>query len=174
MVHVSPAQPEHVKAITALLEETDAFYGVTEFGPFDQRVGQVREALFGSVPAARMLLAWDENQLVGLASYSFLWPAADLTRSLFLKELYVAKPHWRSGVGSVLMHRLFELAVEHDCSRVEWMADEDNPGAQHFYEAIGVQPESSKIFYRLSDERLRQAAYSSADDRSFGSGFPRT
>jgi GNAT superfamily N-acetyltransferase len=158
VVLVTPATPDHVEAITALLEETDAFYGVTEFGPFEQRVEQVREALFGNVPAAQMLLAWDEKQLVGLASYSFLWPAADLTRSLFLKELYVAKPYWRSGVGGVLMQSLFELATQHDCSRVEWLADDDNPGAQQFYEALGVQPERSKIFYRVGGEQLRGAA----------------
>jgi ribosomal protein S18 acetylase RimI-like enzyme len=104
--------------------------------------------LFGAIPAAWMLLAWDAEQLVGLASYSFLWPAADLTRSLFLKELYVAKTHRHSGVGRTLMRALYEAAAQHECSRVEWMADSDNPGAQRFYEALGVLPESSKIVYR--------------------------
>lgn len=157
MVSVTPARPDHIEAITALLEETDVFYGVTEFAPFEQRADQVREALFGGVPAAQMLLAWDENQLVGLASYSFLWPAADVTRSLFVKELYVAKTYWRSGVGRTLMQSLFEVAMQHDCSRVEWMTDEDNPGAQQFYEALGVMRDSTKIFYRLDGEELRRA-----------------
>ena len=35
----------------------------------------------------------------GMASYSFLWPAAGLTRSLYLKELYVAQDWQRQGIG---------------------------------------------------------------------------
>jgi hypothetical protein len=42
--------------------------------------------------------------------------------------------------------------------RVEWMADESNPGAQQFYEALDVQRDSSKIFDRLDGEQLRRAA----------------
>lgn len=148
MVLVTSARPEHVAAVTALLEETDFFYGVTEFDAFDRRTGQVWEALFGPVPAAWTLLAWDGERLVGLASYSFLWPAADLTRSLFLKELYVTRTHRRSGIGRTLMRALYGVAAQNGCSRVEWMADADNSGAQRFYEALGVLPESSKVFYR--------------------------
>jgi hypothetical protein len=37
------------------------------------------------------MLAWDGDDLAGFAAYSFLWPAVGLTRSLFLKELYVAE-----------------------------------------------------------------------------------
>ncbi|TCO60507.1 GNAT family N-acetyltransferase [Actinocrispum wychmicini] len=163
MVLVTPAKIEHIETIAVLLEETDAFYGVTEFAPLEQRVRQVREALFGAVPAAQLLLAWDENQLVGLASYSFLWPAADLTRSLFLKELYVSRTHWRCGVGRLLMHSLFEAALQHNCSRVEWMTDEDNAGAREFYETLGLPRDSSKVFYRMEGEALRRTFGVSSD-----------
>ena len=47
------------------------------------------------------------------------------------------------------MESLFELAREHDCSRVEWTTDQDNLGAQAFYETFGVDPKTSKLFYRL-------------------------
>jgi GNAT superfamily N-acetyltransferase len=97
VVHVKPAEPDHVEAITKLLEETDAFYRVTVFDPFGQRAG-------------------------------------------------------------LLMRSLCEVAVRHKCSRVEWMTDTDNPDAQRFYEALGVPRDSSKIFYRLAGEGLRQAA----------------
>lgn len=149
MVLVTSAEPADVEAVTRLLEEMDTFYGAKEFDTLEKRVAQVRDALFGDVPAARLLLAWDGNQLIGLATYSFLWPAVGVTRSLYLKELYVAKTHQRSGVGSLLMRHLFGVAAEHRCSRVEWTTDEDNPGAQAFYETLGVERNASKICYRL-------------------------
>jgi RimJ/RimL family protein N-acetyltransferase len=88
---------------------------------------------------------------VGFAAYSFLWAAVGLTRSLYLKEMYVADQHRGQGVGRLLMSALFEVAAKHECSRVEWTTDRDNPGAQAFYDRLGVPPLISKIFYRVED-----------------------
>ena len=131
MVTIAPAQPEDVEAIAHLLEELDDFYGGTTVETSDEQHAQIHEALFadGSIHA---LLAWDGATLVGLASYSFLWPATGLTRSLFLKELYVVESHRRYGVGKLLMARLHEEAEQRRCSRIEWMTETDNAAAQQF------------------------------------------
>src|SRR6266581_4128138 len=108
------------------MEELDRFYGATEFGPRADRESQVRMALFGMTPVAYALLAKEGQDLVGLASYSFLWPAAGLTTSLFLKELYVRQDRQREGIGRRLMQELCAIAVGADCSRVEWQTEETN------------------------------------------------
>lgn len=90
-VVVAPAEPVHVDVLAALFEELDKFYGETDVEPLDVRIRQINEALFGNPPLAYAQLAWDAGVLVGLATYSFLWPAVGLTRSLYLKELYVAE-----------------------------------------------------------------------------------
>ena len=151
MITVSPASPGDAPAMVALLEEMDRFYDATEPEPLDQRVRQINEAIFASPPAAYALLAQEGSQLAGIAAYSFLWPAVGLTRSLYLKELYVAGAYRRRGVGRLLMDALFEAASKHGCSRVEWTTDTDNSGAQAFYEDLGVPIQSSKIFYRVED-----------------------
>jgi GNAT superfamily N-acetyltransferase len=148
-VTVVPARPEHCAAIAGLLDERDSFYGATEAEPAAQRMGHIRQALFGSPPAAYALLAWEGERPAGLACYSFLWPSVGSTRSLYLKELYVADACRGKGVGALLMDALRLTAAEHGCSRVEWTADDDNPGAMRFYEALGFLPRPSKIFYRL-------------------------
>ena len=152
MVVVAPAEPQHLDVLAVLLEEMDRHYGSTEFEPPEQRARQIREALFGEVPAAFVLLAWDADQLVGLASYSFLWPAAGVTRSMFLKELYVARARQRQGIGTLLMDALFEVARKHGCSRVEWTTDRESTGAQRFYADLGVAVDTSKLFYRVKWE----------------------
>lgn len=73
---VTPAEPQHLGALAVLLENLDRYYGTTEFEPLDQRMAQIRDALFGEAPAAYALLVWHEADLVGMACYSFLWPAA--------------------------------------------------------------------------------------------------
>ena len=87
-----------------------------------------------------------------MASYSFLWPAVGLTQSLFLKELYVRDAHRGHGVGRRLMERIFEVAAETGCSRVEWMTDRPNEAAQAFYAKVGCEPNTDKVFYRIEGD----------------------
>lgn len=152
MVVVTPAEIQHLEALAVLLEEMDRHYGTTEFEPIEQRVEQITDALFGEVPAGSVLLAWDDDQLVGLASYSFLWPAVGVTRSLYLKELYLAETHRRRGVGGLLMEHLFTVATKHSCSRMEWTTDRESKGAQRFYAELGVPVRGDKLFYRAEVE----------------------
>ncbi|WP_460793079.1 GNAT family N-acetyltransferase [Micromonospora sonneratiae] len=70
-------------------------------------------------------LARDNETAAGLASYTFLWPAVGLTRSLYLKEPYVSKTHRRRGIGTLLMSILATIAAENRCSRLEWTTDTD-------------------------------------------------
>ena len=151
MINVSPAGPDDVLPIAALLEEMDRFYGAADAQPSGERVRQINEALFSRSPAASALLARDGDQLAGIATYSFLWPAVGLTRSLYLKELYVGERYRCQGVARLLMQTLLEVATRHGCSRVEWTTDISNTGAQAFYEKLGMDAYPSKVFYRVED-----------------------
>ncbi|RBQ16956.1 GNAT family N-acetyltransferase [Spongiactinospora rosea] len=155
---VSAATPDHIPAMAELLEEMDRFYGGEPQDPADVRAGQIRQALFADPPAAYALLAWVNDRLAGIASYSFLWPAVGLTRSLYLKELYVAKSAQRQGAGTALMRALAKVATAHKCSRVEWTADADNDGARRFYERLGQEGLATKVFYRADIDAIGRLA----------------
>jgi GNAT superfamily N-acetyltransferase len=148
---IGEASPRDADAIADLFVEIDQFYGEAITEPAEAKLPHVNSVLFGNPPLAFALLAWDGTNLVGMAAYSFLWPAARTTKSLYLKELYVRHSHRRTGVGRLLMEQLFKVAKDHDCSRVEWMTDEDNKEARGFYANLGVPPKMSKIFYRIED-----------------------
>jgi GNAT superfamily N-acetyltransferase len=148
VITLSDAVPGDEDAIAALCAELDEFYGSLPAGVPAERAAQVREVLFGDPPLARALVAWDGEAPAGFAAYSFLWPAVRLTASLYLKELYVAEAYRRTGAGRLLMERLYDVARRRGLSRVEWTTDTSNRGAQAFYEAIGAEPLTTKIFYR--------------------------
>lgn len=151
MTTFSPASPQDVEAIAELLAEMDRFYGADDDRePLGERIRQINEALFADPPAAYALLAWDGGALAGIATYSFLWPAIGLTRSLYLKELYVADRYRNQGIGRRLMGQLIQTVEKAGCTRVEWTTDTDNPGAQDFYDELGFSPHESKIFYRYT------------------------
>ncbi|WP_215455014.1 cyclophane-containing RiPP N-acetyltransferase HaaN [Streptomyces sp. ATCC 21386] len=150
-MRIRPAGVGDVRALARLIEEIERFYGATEIQPFEERRSQVRQALFGSPPLASALLVEDgRGDIVGMAAYSFLWPAAGSSHSLFLKELYVRDSLRRQGVGKALMRRLRDIAQERPgCSRLEWMTDRENEGARSFYRELGFTEFDGKIVYRL-------------------------
>ncbi|MEU7561332.1 cyclophane-containing RiPP N-acetyltransferase HaaN [Streptomyces eurythermus] len=155
-VVIRPAEKRDVPAVAELIEEIERFYGAAETGiqSFDERRSQVEEALFGSPPLASALLVEDgTGDIAGLAAYSFLWPAAGSSHSLFLKELYVRNTLRRQGIGARLMDELRAIAAARPgCSRMEWMTDSDNPGARAFYTSLGFTEFDGKIVYRVDSD----------------------
>jgi GNAT superfamily N-acetyltransferase len=145
-VIIRHATLDDVPELAGLLAERDRFYGVIHPDP---DAAAIADALFGPVPAGRALVAAYDGAVVGLAAYSFLWPAAGVTRSLYLKELFVRATARRLGIGKLLMRELHAVAAEHRCSRVEWTADTDQPEAQRFYAALGAGVLATKLFYRV-------------------------
>jgi GNAT superfamily N-acetyltransferase len=160
VVEIRPATHGDVEAIALLMEDLDRFYGATDVEPLSERIPQIAAALFPEPRAAYVLLAREGEQLVGIAAYSFLWPAAGVTRSLYLKEIYVSEAFRSKGIGALLMQRLCQVAVERECSRVEWTTDKGNVLGEDFYERLGVPQNQEKIFYRLEGEDIRRMAVS--------------
>ena len=158
MITIMPAEPVNSVAIAELAAQMDRFYGASESEGLELRIRQINEALFSVPPSAYALLAWDDGQIAGFASYSYLWPAAGLTRSLYLKELYVIETARRKGIGKLLMQHLYDIAAEDGCSRIEWTTDRDNPDAQRFYAELGIPVRESKLFYRIEGGELRKRA----------------
>jgi GNAT superfamily N-acetyltransferase len=151
VVTLAHAEPRDVDAIVALCAQLDGFYGVAVAADTASvRAERVRSALFGEWPAGRALLAWDGDVLAGFAGYQFIWPSSALTTSLYLKELYVTSAYRRTGVGSLIMERLREIAVLSGCTRLEWTADVENEASQSFYQSLGAAPLETKLFYRLT------------------------
>jgi GNAT superfamily N-acetyltransferase len=147
-----------IPALAVLMEELDRFYGATKIEPIVRREEQIRAAILGPHPAAYALLAKDGQDVIGLAAYSFLWPAAGVTTSLFLKELYVRQDRHSQGVGRRLMQAVADVAVDAGCSRVEWQTEDGNERAKEFYRSLGAPLHAGKVFYRLEGEGLRQLA----------------
>ncbi len=158
MIVIAEAQPTDVEAIAELTAEMDRFYGSDELEPPGVRLAQINDALSGDRPAARAALAWDAERLVGFTAYSHLWPADGMTRSLFVKELFVRAGARREGVGTRLLRAVFQLAVDAGCSRVEWQTETTNVDARAFYSALGGQELSGKVCYRLDGALLSRLA----------------
>lgn len=151
--------PRDTNDLVRLLNEVDAFYGDDVEESADERASAVARVLFREPPMARALVAEiDGGRLVGLASYSFLWPAAGSTASLYLKELFVSESHRSHGIGRLMFAELCRVAVDLGLSRVELTTDRSNRDAQEFYSRLGLTVNDGKVFYRVEGDPLRSLA----------------
>jgi ribosomal protein S18 acetylase RimI-like enzyme len=144
---ITPATRADLDEIVDLLAEVEDFYNEAE--PTDTISRNTEHALFGPIPRAHAILARTGTHLAGFAAYSFLWPAAGSTTSLYLKEMYVRTDSRRQGIGRQLMDQLTKIAAEHQCSRIEWTTDTSNQDAQRFYANTSSTPTTDKILYRI-------------------------
>lgn len=148
---VRPVEIDDLPAVAELMVEMDDFYDEPDRESAESKVESMRKFLFGTQPSAYLLVAHDEDDpaALGMAAYSYLWPAVGSSRSLYLKELYVRQARRRGGIGGLLMKSLFSLATEHNCSRVELTTDRTNVQAQNFYVSLGAMAADDKVFYRF-------------------------
>ena len=148
MLAITPARPVDVLAILRLMREMDAYYGDVSSDSDEVRSAQIGQHIYGATPSATAILARDGEDVIGLATYSFVWPAHGTTRSLYLKEMYVL-PQWRGKqVGRHLMAAVEKIARDSGCSRLEFTTDRSNLDAQAFYARLGHVPHDAKLFYR--------------------------
>jgi len=115
---------------------------------------RLRGALFGSRPAAEVMLAYVDGECAGFALFFQNFSTFLAQPGIFLEDLYV-KPHLRGkGVGSALLRRLAAIAVERGCGRMEWEVLDWNEPSILFYKKLGAQPMDEWTKYRLTGDAL--------------------
>src|SRR6266849_7376779 len=81
---------------------------------------RLRETLFGSKPAAEVVLAHWDRECAGFAVFFSTYSTFLALPGFYLEHLYV-KPHLRGkGLGLALLKHVAGIAAERGCGRVEW------------------------------------------------------
>ncbi len=158
MLRIAQATPADLAEIVKILQEMDSLYSESDPEPGGSKARQIGEVLFSDNPQVYGLLAYDGAQAAGFASYSYLWPAVLTSKSLYLKELYVARNNRRRGVGAALMQHILSIADQNECSRVEWTTDLGNFTAQRFCESLGFTSLRYKVYYQADDFEITRAS----------------
>ena len=145
--------PIIVSLIRALADYEKAAPGavpVTETG--------LREMLFGSYPAAEVLLACMSAEVAGYAIFFHNFSSWRGRRGLYLEDLFV-RPEWRRhGIGKAIMRELAKIALERGCVRMEWLVLDWNQPAIDFYCSLGAKPLTEWTTFRLADGDLQALA----------------
>jgi GNAT superfamily N-acetyltransferase len=155
-VTVRPATPGDVEQIYGFVRELAEYERAPE--QVTGTAAMLREALFGSQPAAEALIAEVDSQSVGFALFHGTFSTWECAPGLWLEDLYVPPRHRRVGAGGALLRALARIAVERGCLRLEWHALDWNDLALGFYERLGAERLSAWELHRLSGDALREVA----------------
>jgi GNAT superfamily N-acetyltransferase len=119
---------------------------------------ELREALFGTRPAAEAVVAWWAGEAAGFALYFHNFSTFLGKRGLYLEDLFVRPACRGRGIGKSLLIHLARLAVQRGCGRFEWTVLDWNRPSRDFYESLGALANTAWIPYRISGEALRRLA----------------
>lgn len=116
------------------------------------------DSLFGERAYAEVLIGEYEGSPVGYALYFYNYSTFTGRPGIYLEDLYV-KPELRGkGFGKSLLAYIARLAVERNCTRVEWSVLDWNEPSIQFYRSIGAAPLDEWTVQRLDGSALENFA----------------
>jgi GNAT superfamily N-acetyltransferase len=99
-----------------------------------------RKVLAEPQSGVEVLLAVNGPRVLGFAVYFRNYSTFLGKTGLFLEDLFVLPEHRSAGVGTALVQRVIQIAVERDYGRVEWhVLDWNQPAIQFYKRIIGAE-----------------------------------
>jgi GNAT superfamily N-acetyltransferase len=123
-------------------------------------VETIEGSIFGPGSVTRALICEHHGEPVGMAIWFYSYSTWQARNGLYLEDLYVTPKARGLGAGKAMLKRLAQIALENGCGRFEWSVLDWNEPAIRVYEAIGADPMSEWIRYRLTGDRLKAFAES--------------
>src|SRR6476620_4610083 len=153
---IRSATPDDVPTIARLIRDLAEYERLAHMVDFD--AADLREHLFGKRQYAEVLLAEEAGRVVGFALFFHNYSTFRGKPGVYLEDLFVEPEHRGKGHGKALLAALARLAVERNCSRVEWSVLNWNAPSIEFYKALGATPMDEWTVYRLTGDALTKLA----------------
>jgi GNAT superfamily N-acetyltransferase len=117
----------------------------------------LRESLFRR-KAAETVIAYCGDEPAGFAMFYQTFSTFLGVPGMYLEDLFVLPEFRRHGLGTVLLKRLAQVAVERGYGRVEWSVLDWNELAIGFYKGLDARPMDEWTVFRLTGESIRRLA----------------
>lgn len=152
MLKVRDAQIEDSAVILDLIRGLARYEKLEEY--VEAEVSDIEKTLFCDNPKAFALIAHVNGEVAGFALYFFNYSTFLGKHGIYLEDLYV-KPEYRSHkVGLELFKQLANIAVTHDCGRIDWSVLDWNQLAIDFYLKLKAKPQTEWTGFRVEGEQL--------------------
>ena len=147
-IALRPATKVDVPIILGLIR------GIAEYERLSHEVeateALLREHGFGPRRIFEAILGERDGQAVAFALYFYSFSTFKAQPTLYLEDLFVVPEERRSGIGSQLLTRLAQIAVERKCGRMEWSVLDWNTPARDFYFKLGAVAMDEWTVFRMT------------------------
>ena len=103
----------------------------------------------------RVLIAVADDTIAGSIVLNVTFPAFELSRALYIRDLYVARSMRRFGVGQTLVKAAARLTYSQGFSALDWTTETGNAAARQMYESCGARV-LERTYYRLAREDMHE------------------
>ncbi|HSZ30895.1 MAG TPA: GNAT family N-acetyltransferase [Pseudonocardiaceae bacterium] len=154
--HIRRVIPTDVTAVTAMIHELAEF----ERAPEECTVTEtdMSAALFDEPTTLRGHVAEVDGEIAAMALWFLNFSTWDGVAGVYLEDLFVRPQFRRRGLARALLAVLARECVDNGYTRLSWAVLNWNTDSIALYEAIGGQPQSDWISYRLSGSELAELA----------------
>jgi GNAT superfamily N-acetyltransferase len=153
---IRAATPDDTPVIAQLIRDLAEYERLTH----EVRLSEddLRAYLFGERPYAEVAIAEDGGERVGFALFFHSFSTFDAKPGLYLEDIFVQPAARGHGHGKALLRHLAQLAVERECSRIEWRVLDWNEPSIAFYLSIGAVALGDWTTYRLTSDAIAALA----------------
>lgn len=110
---------------------------------------------FGSNPIFEVLLAYDHEQLLGMAFYYFSYSTWK-GKCLYLEDIIVKEQFRGNKVGKTLFEAVIKKAKEVNAKRMHWQVLDWNEPAINFYQKYSAVLDGTWINGKLTESQLKE------------------
>lgn len=146
------AAPGDAALVLDLIKQLAAYENLLHL--VENTEAMLREALFGTRPAAEALVAEVEGRPAGFALFFRNYSTFTGRPGLYLEDLFVVPEARGRGVGEALLRQLAAIAVERRCGRIEWSVIDWNVEAAAFYKRLGAVAIDEWTVFRVAGDVL--------------------
>jgi len=121
-------------------------------------VAILEESLFGEKSYAEVTIGEYQGKAVGYSLFFHNFSTFTGRPGIYLEDIYVQPQMRGKGFGKLLMAYIAKLAVQRNCTRVEWSVLDWNEPSIKFYRSIGAAPMDGWTVQRLDGTELADFA----------------
>lgn len=155
-IKIIEASPENIKVIYSLLKELSIYESLDdEFTVTEKRL---HEIFFDnkSKVHANALISYYAKKPIGLLVYYYTLSTFSGKQTIYIEDIYIKSDYRRNGVGKLLFKKLANIAIENDCTKIEWKVLDWNETAQDFYKKVGGVKNKEWITFQIHTDGIKK------------------
>lgn len=153
---IRPATPEDAATILGFITELAVYEKAGH--EVEATEETIHASIFGEGSVTEAVILESDGRPAGFAVWFYSYSTWQAKNGLYLEDLYVSPDYRGTGAGKMLLKHLAGIAVEKGCGRFEWSVLDWNEPAIRVYDAIGAEPQSEWIRYRMTGQALKDFA----------------